>query len=117
MAPAHEIAHVGPVELLTPTPDESLAFLTGVLGLTENGRSGDSVYLRTWDDYQHHTVKLTAHRTSGIGRTALRANGQEALDRRVRTIEAAGLGIGWRDGEPGFGPTYVFRTHGTPPVS
>jgi catechol 2,3-dioxygenase len=31
------------------------------------------VYLRTWDDYEHHSVKLTAPATSGVGRTGLRA--------------------------------------------
>ncbi|HZE33401.1 MAG TPA: hypothetical protein VE198_18410 [Actinoallomurus sp.] len=41
MAPAHEIAHVGPVELFTPAPDESLHFFTQVMGLTENGTDGD----------------------------------------------------------------------------
>ena len=105
----HEIAHVGSVELLTPVPDESLRFFTRVMGLTEVGSEGDSVYLRTWDDYEHHTVKLTAHGTSGIRRTALRTWSQEALERRVRAIEEAGLGVGWSDGDPGVGPTYVFR--------
>ncbi|CNE97696.1 3%2C4-dihydroxyphenylacetate 2%2C3-dioxygenase [Mycobacterium tuberculosis] len=105
----HEIAHVAHVELLTPEPEKSLWFFTRIMGLTEVGAEGDSVYLRTWDDYEHHTLKLTAHATSGIRRTGLRASSQEALDRRVRAIEAAGLGIGWRDGDPGLGPTYVFR--------
>jgi catechol 2,3-dioxygenase len=109
MAPAHEIAHVANVELLTPEPDKSLWFFTEVLGLTEVGSDNDSVYLRTWDDYERHTLKLTAHSTSGIRRTALRAGSPEALDRRVKAIEEAGLGIGWRDGDPGIGPTYVFR--------
>jgi catechol 2,3-dioxygenase len=99
----HEIAHVGSVELLTPEPDESLRFFTRVMGLTEVGSEGDSVYLRTWDDYEHHTVKLTAHGTSGIRRTALRTWSQEALERRVKAIEDAGLGVGWRDGDPGIG--------------
>ncbi|WUH97169.1 catechol 2,3-dioxygenase [Spirillospora sp. NBC_00431] len=105
----HEIAHVAHVELLTPEPEKSLWFFTRVMGLTENGSDGDSVYLRTWDDYEHHTLKLTAHSTSGIRRTGLRASSQEALDRRVKAIEDAGLGVGWRDGDPGLGPTYVFR--------
>ncbi|WP_329088996.1 catechol 2,3-dioxygenase [Actinomadura citrea] len=104
----HEIAHVAHVELLTPEPDRSLWFFTRVMGLTEVGAEGDSVYLRTWDDYEHHTLKLTAHTTSGIRRTGLRASSREALDRRVRAIEEAGLGVGWRDGDPGIGPTYVF---------
>jgi len=77
------------------------------MGLTENGRDGDSVYLRTWDDYEHHSLKLTAHKTSGIRRTALRAASQEALDRRVKAVETAGLGIGWIDGDTGIGPTYL----------
>lgn len=108
MPPMHEVAHLGHVELLTPEPERSLWFFTDVMGLTENGSDGDSVYLRTWDDYEQHSLKLTAHHTSGIRRTALRAAGPEALERRVREIERAGLGIGWRDGDPGIGPTYLF---------
>ena len=109
MAPRHEIAHVAHVELLTPEPDKSLWFFTRVMGLTENGTEGDSVYLRTWDDYEHHTLKLTAHHTSGIRRTGMRVSGQDALDRLVPAIKDTGLGIGWRDGDPGIGPMYVFR--------
>jgi catechol 2,3 dioxygenase len=105
----HEIAHVGHVELRTPEPEKSLDFFVRVLGLTENGADGSSVYLRTWDDYEHHTVKLTAAATSGIGRTGLRAASPEALRRRVAAIEERGLGIGWGDGDPGLGPTYAFR--------
>jgi catechol 2,3-dioxygenase len=105
----HEIAHLGYAELLTPEPEQSLSFFTRVLGLTENGSSGDSVYLRTWDDYEQHSLKLTGSPAAGIGRTGLRAASPEALTRRVTAIEAGGLGIGWRDGDPGIGPTYWFR--------
>jgi catechol 2,3-dioxygenase len=97
------------VELLSPEPEKSLWFFTDVLGLTENGASGDSVYLRAWDDYEHHTLKLTASATSGIRRTGLRAASEDALKRRVEAIETAGLGVGWRDGDPGIGPVYLFR--------
>jgi len=38
----------------------------------------------------------------------MRAESQEALERRVKAIEASGLGIGWKDGDPGIGPTYAF---------
>ncbi|TDT98277.1 catechol 2,3-dioxygenase [Streptomyces sp. 846.5] len=109
MAPKHEIAHLAHVELLTPEPEKSLDFFTRIMGLTENGSDGDSVYLRTWDDYEHHSLKLTDHHTSGIRRTGLRAGSQEALERRVKAVDEAGLGIGWQDGDPGLGPTYLFR--------
>ncbi|MGN6676884.1 MAG: VOC family protein, partial [Streptosporangiaceae bacterium] len=105
----HEVAHLGHAELLTPEPERSLWFFTEVLGLTENGSAGSSVYLRTWDDYEHHSLKLTAAATSGLGRTGLRASSEEALQRRVAAVEASGLGIGWRDGDSGIGPTYLFR--------
>ena len=107
--PLHEVAHLGHIELLTPKICESLWFFVDVLGMTETCREGNSVYLRTWDDYEHHTVKLTAHETSGIRRVGLRASSQAALDARVAAIEAAGLGIAWKDGDPGIGPTYLFR--------
>jgi len=108
MPPLHDIAHVGHVEIRTPVPAESLEFFTRYLGLTENGSVGDSVFLRAWDDYENVTVKLTAHATSGIGRTTFRTTSPEALRRRVAQIEAAGRGVGWQDGDPGYGPTYVF---------
>jgi catechol 2,3-dioxygenase len=107
--PLHDVAHLGHIELLTPKMCESLWFFVEVLGLTETCREGNSVYLRTWDDYEHHTVKLTADETSGIRRVALRASSQAALERRVAAIEEAGLGVGWKDGDPGIGPTYLFR--------
>jgi catechol 2,3-dioxygenase len=106
--PLHEIAHIGHVELRTPVPEESLDFFTGYLGLTQTGRTGDSVFLRAWDDYETTTIKLTAHPTSGVGRTDLRASSPEALERRVRAVESTGRGIGWSEGDPGYGPTYLF---------
>jgi catechol 2,3-dioxygenase len=106
--PLHEIAHLGHVELRTPVPEKSLEFFTNYLGLTRTGAAGDSVFLRAWDDYENTTIKLTGHRTSGVGRTNLRASSPDALERRVTRIEEAGRGIGWQDGDPGYGPTYVF---------
>jgi len=99
MPPLHDIAHVGHVEIRTPVPAESLAFFTRDLGLTENASVGDSVFLRAWDDYENATIKLTAHATSGIGRTNFRAASPEALERQVAQIEATGRGIGWQDGD------------------
>jgi catechol 2,3-dioxygenase len=108
MPPMHEIAHLAHVELRTPVPEQSLEFFTSYLGLTVTGSAGDSVFLHAWDDYEQTTVKLTGHATSGVGRTNLRAASPEALERRVKEIQASGRGVGWADGDPGYGPTYVF---------
>jgi catechol 2,3-dioxygenase len=106
--PVLDVAHLAHVELLTPKPEESLRFFTEVMGMQESARAGDSVYLRGWDDYQHHTLKLTAHGTSGIGHLGLRARSPQALRRRVEAIERAGQGKGWIDGDLGYGPAYQF---------
>lgn len=105
--PLGDIAHLGHVELLTPDLDASVGFFTDFLGLTENGRSGDSVYLRTWDDYEHHSLTLTAHSTPGIRRTALRTSSEDALHRRVEALGAAGRPGRWAEDEPGIGRLYV----------
>ncbi|MCW2509374.1 MAG: pheB [Modestobacter sp.] len=110
MPPLHDIAHLAHVELRTPVLAESVEFFIRYLGLTQTSTEGDSVYLRAWDDYETTTIKLTGHSTSGVGRTNLRASSPEALQRRVAAAEAAGLGVGWADGDPGYGPTYVCRT-------
>ena len=64
--PIMDLAHLGHLEILTPKPDESLRFFVDILGLTESGREGDSVYLRAYDDYERHSLKLTASKLPGL---------------------------------------------------
>ena len=71
---------------------------------------GDSTYLRAYDDYEHHTLKLTAHKHSGMGHFAWRTRSRESLDARVKAIEATDLGIGWIDHECDYGKA-VSYTH------
>ncbi len=77
--------------------------------MTASGQEGDSVYLRGWDDYEHHTLKLTAAKTAGIGHMAFRATSPERLRHRVSVIEKSGLGSGWIDGDVGHGSAYRFH--------
>jgi catechol 2,3-dioxygenase len=107
--PCHDLAHLGHVEMFTAKPEESLRFFVDVMGMTESGRDGASVYLRGWDDYEFHTLKLTAHHTSGIGHVAFRCWSPQALERRVRQLESMGSGIGWVDGDLGHGRAYRAR--------
>jgi catechol 2,3-dioxygenase len=107
--PIMDIAHLGHLEIFSPKAEESLRFFVDVLGMTESGRAGDSVYLRAFDDYERYTLKLTASKTSGLGHVAFRARSPQALARRVAALEGSGLGIGWHEGELGHGPAYRFR--------
>jgi catechol 2,3-dioxygenase len=107
--PCFDVAHLGHIELLTDKPEQSLDFFVNILGLSESGREGDSVYLRAFDDYEFHTLKLTAANTTGSRHAGYRTSSAEALKRRVAAIERLGAGIGWSDGDLGHGPAYRFR--------
>src|SRR5690606_3226391 len=81
-----------------------------VYGLKESGRDENSVYLRAWDDYEFHSMKLTKSDTTGIGHVAFRTSSPEALERRVKAIEASPYKkIGWVEGDLGHGRAYRFE--------
>lgn len=105
--PLGDIAHIGHTQLFTPDLDASIAFFTDYLGLTVNGQDGDTVYLRTYDDYEHHSLVLTARDRPGLGRLALRTAGEEALHRRIKAVEESGGTGRWVEDEPGLGKLYV----------
>ena len=64
---AFDVAHIGNIELLTPKFDESLWFFRDLLAMRVVEEAEGSVYLRTWDEYQRYTIKLTASDAAGVG--------------------------------------------------
>ncbi|HXO89144.1 MAG TPA: VOC family protein, partial [Candidatus Acidoferrales bacterium] len=105
--PVMDVAHLGHLELLTPKPEESLRFFVEVMGMTESGREGDSVYLRAYDDYERHSLKLTASKQAGLGHVAYRTRSPQALERRIAALKGSGFEIGWNKGDLCHGPAYV----------
>jgi catechol 2,3-dioxygenase len=106
--PVFDVAHLAHVELLTPKLEESIRFFVDVMGMNESGREGESVFLRGWDDYEHHSLQLTASAQPGLGHFAFRASSPQALQRRVAALEQSGLGRGWKESNIGHGPAYCF---------
>jgi catechol 2,3-dioxygenase len=107
--PIRDLAHLGRVELLTPKPERSLWYFRDVLGMEIVYQSKPSVYLRGYGDYAASTVKLTAADAPGVGCVSWRAASPQALNRRVRAIDATGLGLGWNESDFGRGRAYRFR--------
>ena len=93
MEQCHDIAHLGHVEMFTDRYEESLDFFTRVYGLKLSGEDAQSAYLRAWDDYEFHSLKLTRHDRTGVGHIAYRAASAEALERRARAIERSGYKV------------------------
>ncbi len=108
--PCFDVAHLGHVEILTNKFDESLDFFTRVYGLKLSALEGDSAYLRAWDDYEFHTLKLTKSDTTGVAHIGYRVSSEAALERRMAVIEASGYtSHGWVDGDLGHGRAYRFE--------
>ena len=108
--PCFDTAHLGHVEILTDRFQDSLDFFTRIYGLTETARDGDSAYLRAWDDYEFHTLKLTASDTTGVGHIGYRVTSPKALERRVAAIKASRFkSIGWVKGDMGHGRAFRFE--------
>jgi catechol 2,3-dioxygenase len=108
--PMFDVAQLAHVEIFSPKPEETVRFFTQILGMEVSGRSGQSVYLRAYEDFYHHTLKVTEAREAGLGHASWRSSSPNALLRRVKAIEASGLGRGWIEGDEGHGAAYQFMT-------
>lgn len=106
--PNFDLAQLVSAELFSPKVDETVKFFTELLGMCEMGRSGNSVYLKAYEDWYTYSLKVTYRETPGTGYTTWRTSSPQALSRRVEAIEAFGIKGQWFDGEHGQGPTYRF---------
>ncbi|CUH81369.1 VOC family protein [Tropicibacter naphthalenivorans] len=105
-----DVAHLGHIEMLTDKYDESLDFFTRVYGLVLSAEDETSAYLRAWDDYEFHSLKLTRAETTGVGHIGYRCVSPEALARRVEAIEASGYPVlGWTEGDLGHSRAFRFQ--------
>ena len=107
--PILDIAHLGHLEMLTPKFEESARFFIDVMGMTQSGEKGSSIYLRGWDDYERYSLKLTASKTSGMAHAAFRTRSPQALERRAAALKGSGFDVGWSDGDLGHGKTFVCK--------
>jgi catechol 2,3-dioxygenase len=108
--PAPLVAQLAHLEILTPRLEESLWFFRDIIGLEESARQGQSVYLRAYEDFYHHTLRLTEAGGPGFGHVAWRAASEEALEELARRLGATPHGRGWSDGDLGHGRAYQFVT-------
>jgi catechol 2,3-dioxygenase len=104
-----QLAHV---EIITPKLEESATFFKELLGMEETSRQAQSVYLRCWGEYYHHSLVLTQGPQPAMNHIGWRTEGPEELEIAVRQIEATGRGEGWIKHSVGHGPAYRFRGPG-----
>jgi biphenyl-2,3-diol 1,2-dioxygenase len=87
------IAKLGHVELITPDLDLSVEFWRDIVGLEEVERAGDSVYLRAWGDFEHHTLTLTRGAEARVDHIAWRTHRREHVPELARLLSQAGAPV------------------------
>jgi catechol 2,3-dioxygenase len=89
-----------------------LRFYTDVLGLEETTHEGQSVYLRGWGEWSHHSLQLTEAAEPGLGHIGWRTWSPEDLDTAVANVQARGVEGTWKEDSVGHGPAYRFKSPG-----
>lgn len=108
--PIFDVAQIAHVEVLSSTPKESIDFFTKMLGMEVVETINDQTFLRAYEDSYKYSLIITESEESGLGHVAWRTSSPQALERRVKAVEASGYGIGWSKDQHGHGPAYQFTT-------
>ena len=86
------ILRPGHVALRVMDIDEAVNHYTNALGMIETGRDAKGrVYLKAWDEHDHHSVVLRQAETAGMDYMGWRVDSAASLDQLVSKIEASGL--------------------------
>ena len=74
------ILRLSHVELRVPDLELATAYYSEVVGMIETGRDSDRVFLKCWDEQQHHSVVLTMEPTHGLNHFGFKVTDAEDLD-------------------------------------
>ena len=85
------ILRLSHVELRMPDLELSTAYYTEVVGLIETAREDDRVFLKGWDEQQHHSVILRYAPTYGLETLGFKVQDASDLDDLGARVEAAGV--------------------------
>ncbi|RHW33399.1 2,3-dihydroxybiphenyl 1,2-dioxygenase [Lysinibacillus yapensis] len=112
------VAHLGHVEIGVTNLEKSLWFFTEVMGLYVSANEGDKVYLRAWQDFDHHTLVLNKSDVSCVKQIAWRVSSPESLKAFERQFKDMNMEFKWIEGgtKKGQGDTLQFRSPAGLPI-
>ena len=97
------VAHIGHVELLVPDIDASTDFFEEMLGLYVADRVDGSVFMRAWQDYDHHTLVLKEGERTELGHIGWRVPTKDDALEIARALEGHGIETHWGEAIEGVG--------------
>lgn len=74
------IMRLGRVQLRCPNWEKTVDYYKNVIGLIETARDENHVYLKAWDEHDHHSVILEKAESAGLDHLAFKCESPEDLD-------------------------------------
>jgi catechol 2,3-dioxygenase len=102
-----QLAHV---ELISPMPEETAAWMINVLGLEETAREGQSIYLRGWAEWLHSSLIVTEGPQPAVEHIAWRTYGESDPETIARLLGDSEHALGWVDSSVGHGKAFRYRS-------
>lgn len=85
------ILRLSHIEIRVPDLELATAYYSEVVGLVETDREADRVFLKCWDEHQHHSVILRYAPTYGLEALGFKLAEREDLARFHERLDAAGV--------------------------
>jgi len=87
------ILRLSHVEVRCPDLELATAYYCEVLGLVETAREGERIFLKCWDEHDHHSVILTAAPTHGLQHLGFKVEHREDLELLGKAAEQYGCEV------------------------
>jgi catechol 2,3-dioxygenase len=84
---------IGKAELRVLDLEQSVDYYTNVIGLDIVGRSEGKVYLKAWDEFDHHSLILQEADSPGVDHFAFKVENDHDLSHFEKKIEQFGLSL------------------------
>ena len=88
------ILRLSHVDITVPDLELAAAYYTQVMGLDLVERTADRLFLKCWDERDHHCLAIRQDARVGIDRFAFKVEHDDDLDHFERRIERAGYPVG-----------------------
>ncbi len=87
------ILRIGRIELKVLDMEKSVDYYTNLIGLDEVGRDVNRVYLKAWDEWDHHSVILKETDSPGVGHVAFKVETIDDMEQFEKKIEQFGCPV------------------------
>lgn len=87
------ILRLGHVDITVTDLDLATAYYTEVIGLLEVERTDDSVYLKCWDEPNHHSLRLTYGPRVGFDQMSFKVERESDLDELENAVQRYGFPV------------------------